>query len=67
MSNSSRPIPQPSAVIQRADFSGREHLVESSLLDVQDLALQRQDGLGAAIAPLLGGSTGRVTLDDKDL
>ena len=51
---------------QRADFGRLQHLVEARLLDVQDLALERQDGLGAAIATLLGGAAGRVTLDDED-
>ena len=51
---------------QRADFRRLQHLVEARLLDVQDLALERQDGLRAAIATLLGGATCRVTLDDED-
>ena len=44
-----------------------EHLVEARLLDVQDLALERQDGLEAPVAPLLGRAAGRVALDDVDL
>jgi hypothetical protein len=51
---------------QRADLGGLQHLVEARLLDVEDLALQRQDCLRAPVAPLLGGSTGRVALDDED-
>ena len=52
---------------QRADFGRGDHLVEARVLDVQDLALQRQDGLGATVAALLGGATGGITLDDEDL
>src|SRR4029077_10006854 len=40
---------------QRADFGRRQHLVEARPLDIEDLALQRQDRLRAPIAPLLGG------------
>ena len=50
---------------QRADFGGRQHLVEAGPFDVQDLALQRQDGLGAAVTTLLGRAAGRITLDDE--
>src|SRR6185295_17497970 len=52
---------------QRANLRRREHLVESRALDVQDLALQRQDGLRASVAALLGGPAGRITLDDEEL
>src|SRR5687768_18030802 len=31
---------------QRADFGEREHLIEARAFNVQDLALERQDGLG---------------------
>src|SRR5205823_10694295 len=44
-----------------------EHLVEPRLLDVQDLALERQDRLKAAIAPLLGRPAGRFAFDDVEL
>ena len=50
---------------QRADFLARQHLVEARALDVQDLAAQRQHGLVFAVAALLGGAAGRVTLDDE--
>src|SRR4029450_1788974 len=40
------------------DFIAAQHLVESSFLDVENLAPQRQDGLKASIAALLGGTTG---------
>ena len=44
-----------------------EHLVQARLLDVQDLAAQRQDRLEAAVAALLGRAAGRVALDDVEL
>jgi hypothetical protein len=52
---------------QRRDLLRRQHLVEAGLLDVQDLAAQGQDGLGATVAAALGRATGRVTLDDVQL
>ena len=48
---------------QGADLLGGEHLVEARLLDVENLALQRQDRLELAVAPLLGRAAGRVALD----
>src|SRR5690606_3699111 len=51
----------------RLDLLRREHLVEARALDVQDLAADRQDRLGLARAPLLGGAAGRVALDDEQL
>ena len=51
----------------RLDFVAAEHLVEAGLLDVQDLALERQDRLEAPIASLLGRSAGRLALDDVEL
>ena len=50
----------------RLDFVAAEHLVEAGLLDVEDLALERQDRLEAAVAPLLGRSTCRLTFDDVE-
>jgi hypothetical protein len=41
---------------ERRDLHRREHLVEARLLDVQDLALERQDRLVLAVAALLGGA-----------
>ena len=67
MSNSSRPMPQPSAVISVPTSADDEHLVEARLLDVEDLALERQDRLRAPIAALLGRAAGRIALDDEDL
>ena len=52
---------------QRADFLAAQHAVEAGALDVQDLALQRQDRLELAVASLLGRAAGAVTLDDEDL
>ena len=52
---------------QRGDRLGRQHLVETRALDVQDLAAQRQDRLELAIAALLGRAAGGVALDEVDL
>ncbi len=46
---------------QGADVLGGNHLVETGFLDIEDLALQRQDRLGATVATLLGGTASRVT------
>ena len=50
---------------ERAHFLGRQHPVEPRALDVQYLALQWQDRLIVAIAPLLGRTAGRITLDQE--
>ena len=50
-----------------ADFFVAQHLVVARLLDVEDLALERQDGLEAAIAALLGGAAGALALDQVEL
>src|SRR5690554_827710 len=47
---------------QRAHFGRRQHLVETGFLYVQDLTLQRQDGLGFPVTTLLGTATRRITL-----
>src|SRR5208283_4094195 len=52
---------------ERADLGAREHLVEAGALDVQDLPLERQDGLEPSVAALLGRAAGAVALDDVDL
>src|SRR5215210_5352991 len=44
-----------------------EYLVHIGLLDVEDLAPQRQYGLEVPLPPLLGASTSRITLDDVQL
>ena len=51
----------------RLDLVAAQHLVEARLLDVEDLALDRQDRLEAPVAPLLGRAAGRLALDDVDL
>ena len=48
-----------------ANFFVAQHLVVTGFLYVEDFALQRQDGLEAAIAALLGGATGGFALDQK--
>ncbi len=50
-----------------ADFLVAEHLVVAGLFDVEDLALERQDGLELAVAALLGGAAGGFTLDQVEL
>ena len=52
---------------QRLDLVVPQHLVDPGLLDIQDLAPYRQDRLVLRVPSLLGGATGRVTLDDEDL
>ena len=52
---------------QRPEVLAGNDSVESSLLDVEDLASQRQDRLESAIAALLGRATGGVALDEVDL
>jgi hypothetical protein len=44
-----------------------EHLVVAGLFDVEDFALEGQDGLEAAIAALLGGAAGAFALDQVEL
>ena len=51
----------------RLDLVAAEHLVEARLLDVQNLALDRQDRLEAPVAALLGRAARRFTLDDVEL
>ena len=51
----------------RLDLVAAQHLVEAGLLDVQDLALDRQDRLEAPVAPLLRRPAGGLALDDVDL
>ena len=52
---------------QRLDLVVLQHLVDARLLDVEDLAAQRQDRLRVAVAALLGRAAGGVALDDEDL
>ena len=51
----------------RLDFVGAEHAIEPRPLDVQDLALDRQDRLEAPIASLLRRAAGRFAFDDVNL
>ncbi len=50
---------------QGADFLVAQHLVVARLLDVEDLALQRQNRLEAPVAALLGGAAGRFALHQE--
>ena len=59
--------PGPEGDDQRPDVLARDDLVEAGLLDVQDLAAQRQDRLEAPVAALLRRAAGRVALDDVQL
>ena len=52
---------------QVLDLLVAEDLVGPRLLDVEDLAAQRQDRLVAALARLLGGAACGQSLDDEDL
>ena len=58
------------AAAERGDHGANlfvaEHLVVACLLDVEDLASQRQDGLEAAVAALLGGAAGGFSLDEVE-
>src|SRR5690625_389838 len=49
---------------QRPDLSGRQHFIEPRSLDVENLASQRENRLGAARASLFRGTTRGVTLDE---
>src|SRR5258708_11142956 len=44
-----------------------QHLVVAGFFHVEDLALQRQDSLEAAIASLLGGAACGFALDQEEL
>ena len=57
----------PSAGIVAVGNVVAEHLVETGLLDIQNLAFERQDGLVLPVTTLLGRTTGRIALDDVDL
>src|SRR5919197_2682863 len=51
----------------RLDLRVREHLVDSVLLRVDDLAAQREDRLVRPVARVLRGTAGRVALDEVEL
>src|SRR5579883_3460764 len=48
-----------------ADFFVRQHFVVAGLFDVEDFALEREDGLEAAVAALFGGAAGGFALDQE--
>ena len=52
---------------QRLDLLVLQDLVDPRLLDVQDLAADREDRLVLRVAAGLGRAAGGVTLDDEDL
>ena len=52
---------------QRGDLLRADELVEARALDVEDLALQRQDRLELAVAALLGRAAGGIALDQVEL
>ena len=51
---------------ERLNFCVLEDLIEAGLLDIDNFALDRQNGLESAIAPLLGRAAGRVAFDDVE-
>ena len=50
----------------RADFGVLQHLVQPGFLHVDEFTPDGQNCLELAVAPLLGGAAGRVTLDNID-
>ncbi len=50
---------------ERLDLGVLEHLVDTCLLDVQDLSANRQDRLGARVTGVLGGAERGETFDDE--
>src|SRR5262249_40707176 len=52
---------------EQPDFVVGQHLVVARFLGVDDLAAQRQHGLRASIASLLGRAAGRRALDQEQL
>src|SRR3989344_1011326 len=43
-----------------------KHFVDSSALNVQNLSAQRKDGLNAPVAPHFRGTSGRISLHNKE-
>src|SRR5438105_1116479 len=64
---SSALISHPKRDDERLDLVIREHFIQTRLLDIQNLAAQRQDRLEFAVASLLGRTAGGVPFDDVDL
>ena len=54
-------------VDHRLDLRIRQHLVHRRLLDIQDLAADRQDRLIFPVSRRLGRTARGISLDDKDL
>ena len=52
---------------QSLDLAVAEHLVKTGFFDVQDLTLERQNGLILTVAALFGRAAGRISLNDVDL
>ncbi len=52
---------------QADDFIVAEHLFRAGLLDVEDLAAQRENGLEIAVAAALRGAAGGLALDEEQL
>ena len=61
------PAPVPMADTRSAQLGVGQDLVQSQAFGVQDLAAQRQHGLGVVVAALLGRAAGRVAFDDEQL
>ncbi len=59
--------PSPEGRDHRLHLVVGEGPIEPGLLDVEDLATQREDRLRLRVASLHGGTAGRVALDDEDL
>src|SRR5882672_1659163 len=52
---------------ERNDLLGREQFVQSRPLDVENLALERENRLELAVAALLGRTAGGIALHDIEL
>jgi len=50
-----------------ADFFVGENPVDARALHVEDLPLEREDGLERSVSALLGATAGRVALDEVEL
>jgi len=50
----------------RLDFFVAQNLIDARLFDVENFTLERQDRLRARVAPLLGRTTCRITLNQED-
>ena len=61
------PMPVPMAAMRVRTSSLERILSSRAFLDVEDLALERQDRLETPVAALLGRAAGGVALDDEEL